>query len=115
MKIGVTEENPAETNKVEGNNDTQYPPNAVTGLPFLPSGDRHPRFVQSKCHTMKSAPQYKIPGSPVPQSTEKHGNNQIEILTELSMSVTPQGDIKLIAQPTRQRNVPTPPELGDRG
>lgn len=102
LKIGITEEYPAETDKVESDNDSEYTTPAMTLFSFLTTYDGHPHLMHRQSDAVKCSPKYKVPGSSVPQSTQKHGNNQIQILAELTFPVSSQGYVQVIAQPTGQ-------------
>ena len=80
LKIGITEEYPAETDKVEGNDNAEHTSPTVTLFSFPPSGYRHPDFMHRQCNAVKCAPKNKIPGSSMPQPSQKHGNNKVQIL-----------------------------------
>jgi len=110
-KVHITEEYPAETNKVECDQYTEETADAVAFFSFLSSGQCHPEFMCRQSNTMEQSPNDKVPGSPMPQTTQKHGNDKIGILANLSFPVSTQRYIEIIFQPTGKRNVPSPPKL----
>ena len=73
---------------------------AVAFFPFLSSGQRHPEFMCRQSNAMEQSPNDKIPGSAMPQTTQKHGYDKVGILTDFSFPVSTQRDIKIIFQPT---------------
>src|SRR6516164_4617022 len=75
---------------------------------FLNALLRKEQFVHRQRHTVKASPQDEIPTGTVPQSPQQHRNYQITVLLQFSEAIPTQREIKIIAQPGRQRNVPTP-------
>ena len=49
----------------------------------------------------------------MPQATDKHREEVVEIHSELTMTVAAQRNIEVVAQPLRERYVPAVPKLGD--
>ena len=72
-------------------------------------------FVQSKEYAVNTAPEDEIEGCAVPESTEQHGDEQIDVLTELAVTVSAKADVEVVLQPGREADVPTPPEFCDAG
>ena len=56
MNIGITKENPTETNKVKCNNNTQKTTDTMTFFPFLTPYDSHPGFMERQRYAMKHTP-----------------------------------------------------------
>ena len=121
-----TEEHPAGGDEVEGDDaahDGNKPILLGGGMMFARQiGQRaeHPTeevpdFVEAKKHAVDAAPQDEVEGGSVPKATEKHGHEQVEVLTELAVTVAAQGDVEVVLEPGREADVPTPPELGDGG
>ena len=110
-EIGIAEEYPAEANEVERNDDAEEAADATTAFALLPSGNAHPELMDSQSNAMQHSPKHKIPGSPMPQAAQKHGNDKVGILAYLALTVAAQGYIEIIAQPTGKRDMPTTPEL----
>jgi hypothetical protein len=50
----------------------------------------------------------------VPQAAQQHRQKQVRIRAADTFAVAAQRNVKVFAQPRRQRNVPTPPKLSDR-
>ena len=49
----------------------------------------------------------------MPQSAQEHRDNQVDILAHLTLTVASQGDIDIVTNPRRQRDMPATPEIGD--
>jgi len=47
-------------------------------------------FMHRQCNAVKCAPKNKIPGSSMPQPSQKHGNNKVQILPDLPFPVSTQ-------------------------
>ena len=88
-EIGIAEEYPAEANEVERNDDTEEAADATTAFALLPSGNAHPELMDSQSNAMQHAPKHKIPGSPMPQAAQKHGNDKVGILRILPLRLPP--------------------------
>ena len=110
-EIGIAEEYSAEADEVERNDDAEEAADATTAFALLPSGNAHPELMDSQSNAMQHAPKHKIPGSPMPQAAQEHGNDKVGILAYLALTVAAQGYIEIIAQPTGKRDMPTTPEL----
>src|ERR1700743_86176 len=67
--------------------------------------------MPTKQSTLVSAPENVVPGSAVPQATQQHGHEQIDVGTDVSLAVAAQRDVKIVAQPRTQADVPAAPEL----
>ena len=61
--------------------------------------DAFPVFVNDKSHTIHPAPDHKLPAGTVPETSEEHGQHQVDIGTELTLPVAPQRNIEVIPQP----------------
>src|SRR5215469_12713786 len=64
---------------------------------------------------MIAAPDHEIPARAVPQAAEQHRDHQVAVRLQLAMAIPAQRNVKIIAEPTRERNVPPAPEVGDAG
>ena len=72
-----------------------------------------PAVIDDQKHAVQSAPDHKSPARAVPQSAQQHGGHQIHIAMRAALAVAAQRDIQIVAQETRQRDVPAPPEFDD--
>ena len=77
--------------------------------PFTPLALRH------QTEAVVEAPDHEGPVRPVPQPADRHGRNEVPQLGPLAATVAAQRDVDVVAQPARQRHVPAPPEVLDRG
>ena len=62
---------------------------------------------------MHAAPSHEIEAGPVPEATQKHGDDEVDVLPQLALAVATQRYVDVVANPTGQRDVPTAPEVGD--
>ena len=96
----VAEENPAEGHEMEGDKSSKKPTEASTaiGLVVMKKVLARP-FMNSQCHSMHAAPGNEVETGTMPQSTKKHGNDEVDVLTHLAPSVAAQRDIDIVANP----------------
>ena len=73
------------------------------------------RFFRHKKNAMIASPKKKGPGGSMPQSPKQHGQKKIAIRFKAAVPVTAKGNIKIISQPSRKRDMPAPPEIGEAG
>lgn len=71
-------------------------------------------FMDNQQNAMPSSPYHKKPRSSMPKSTQHHSYEQIEIGTDFASTIPAQRYIEIVSQPTRQRDMPATPELGNR-
>ena len=69
-----------------------------------------------KCeHTaVNSTPDNKIPRRAVPRAAEQHHKCQVDVSASSPTAISTEWNIEIIAQPTRKRDMPPPPELRNR-
>src|SRR5262245_27560514 len=60
---------------------------------------------------MEAPPKNEIPTRTMPESTEQHGNHQVSIGCQSAATIPPEREVKIIAEPGRQGNVPAAPEV----
>ena len=70
-------------------------------------------FFNREQHKVVKAPGNKVPAGPVPDAGSSPDQEHIEQLSRLALAVAAQGNVDVIPEPARQRNMPAPPELGD--
>ena len=61
---------------------------------------------------MKPSPHDEVPRSPVPQASQKHRYNQVDVRAELPLAVPSHRNVQIIAEPRRKGYVPAMPEIG---
>ena len=105
-----TEEDPQECHETEGQQPGDKACEPCTGNGVEP---RLAQLVDAEGDTVTGAPNDEGPCGTVPESTEEHGDHEIEMLTHFALAVAAQGDIDIVAQPRGERDVPSVPELGD--
>src|SRR5438046_3586181 len=85
-----------------------------------------PRFVfkensnhalNDQIRTVQQSPDNERPGRAVPETTEKHDDDEIQRHPKRGDLVAAERNVKVIAQESGKRDVPAPPEIGeaDRG
>ena len=62
---------------------------------------------------MVQAPANERPVRTVPHAAQEHDHEQIKIQALLAHAVSTEGDVEVIAEPARERNVPALPEFGN--
>ena len=70
-------------------------------------------FMHGECEAMCPTPCHKVETRAMPQPTQEHCDDEIDILTQLAFAVATQGDINVVANPCGERDVPAPPKVGD--
>ena len=115
-RIGA-EEQPAEADQVESHEDTGQSADRMhlVSRDFGAGDDREPELVQRQRYAVQRPPQHEADRRAVPQPAENHGDEQVEIGAQAPLAVAAQRDVEIVAEPHRERDVPPPPEFGDRG
>ena len=67
--------------------------------------------MNRETYTMHSSPEHKFPGCAMPQTSDQHSQEVIEISSECSFSISTQRNIHIVSQPRRERYMPPSPEL----
>src|SRR5438093_10004681 len=62
---------------------------------------------------MESAPGVERPARAVPEATQQHRHHEIAIGPPRPAAVAAEGDVEVVPQPARQRDVPSRPELAE--
>lgn len=60
---------------------------------------------------MEYAPKYKRPRRAMPQAANKKNDEDIQETTSFSLAIAAQRKVKLFGKPTRQRDMPSMPEI----
>src|SRR5262249_54540253 len=63
---------------------------------------------------MKTAPDHKVPRCAVPESADKHCDNEVRVRAREAVLVAAYRNVKISAQPRGKRDVPAPPKISDR-
>ena len=111
-KLGVAEENPAEAHEMESDNHGKHTAPSDTAVSFRTMKQAAEELVYGKCYAVQSAPYDEIPRSTVPESAQQHGQNQVDVGTDLAFPVAAQRNVEVIAQPGGQGDVPAMPKIG---
>src|SRR5215510_10120430 len=62
-----------------------------------------------------AAPDDEVPAGPVPKPAEEHREDEVPVGLEPAVTVPPEGDVEVVAEPARERHVPASPEVRDAG
>ena len=103
-KGGGTEQHPAGSNHMEGDQapHKDYKP-ILRGMGILLAGQicertqegaqGVPYLIETQEDAMKTAPQDEVEGGSMPESTQEHRHKEVEVLTELAMTIASEGDV----------------------
>ena len=72
-----------------------------------------PGAMKDQPRPVKRAPGDEGPRGAVPETTYEHREEEVAIGAEARAVVSAEGDVEVVAQPAREREVPAPPEVGD--
>ena len=105
-----TEEHPQGCNEVEGD-ETSHEDNEPVlrrvGV-FLAGQIRErtkyrtegvPHLVETEEKSMNATPEDEVEGCSVPETTQQHRHQKVEILAQLAVTVTTKGDIEIVLEP----------------
>ena len=70
------------------------------------------KFLEGDHHTVKYAPENKVPVCSVPYSCQKPHDRDVSYLLEFARTASAEGDINVIPEPASQRHMPSSPEFG---
>ena len=79
---------------------------------FFQCGSPARPFQHQKNAVIKS-PHHKCPARPVPQAAQEKHSDEVETVAGFGNAVAAERNIKIVAKPARQRDVPAPPEIPD--
>ena len=105
-----TEEHPTSCHHVEGDYTThqRHQPILLGSLIMLTGqiGQRTeegteavPHLVETKEHTVNTSPEDKVKGGTMPKTSKEHGQEKVEVLTELAVTVASKGDVEVVLEP----------------
>src|SRR5436853_6100367 len=63
--------------------------------------------------TVQSTPDHKCPGAAVPEPAEQHCDHDVAINEPGRPAISAERNVKIIAQPARETDVPAMPEVGN--
>ena len=115
LHIGSTEHDPAEADDVEGDHDTDTtsPERHIGSLRFESWDMGHKPFVHGQGDPVPSSPQNESPCGAVPESSEQHGDNQVDVGSYVAFAVSSKRNVEVVFQPAGEGDVPAAPEFGD--
>src|ERR1700736_257385 len=108
MEISRPEENPGDADPVKGQrprDPSHHRLNAVNLFRLA-----RPFAMDHQGGTMERTPNDKRPCAAVPQAAKDHRDHDIPIHEPARAAVPAQRNVKIIAQPTREADVPAMPE-----
>src|SRR6267142_1185808 len=69
------------------------------------------KALNGETDTVDASPDDESPIGAVPQTAEKHGQHQIDVGALLAKAITTEADVKVVAKPSTEADVPAPPEV----
>ena len=69
--------------------------------------------MHRQSQAMHASPGHKMKAGTMPQSAQKHGDEEVDVLSDFAFAVSTQRNIDVIANPSGKRDVPTTPKIGD--
>src|ERR1043166_1511294 len=72
-----------------------------------------PRAMHDERKAVQSAPDYKSPSAAVPQSAEQHRDHDVAVDEPGRPAISPERNVKIIAEPAGETDVPAMPEVRD--
>ena len=70
--------------------------------------------LEREIAAVDATPDQEVPARPVPQPAEQHHQREVDIRADAALAVAAERDVKVIAEPCGERQVPPPPEFRDR-
>src|SRR6187402_3060376 len=70
-------------------------------------------MIDGQVAAVQQAPDDEGPCRAVPKATQEHGEDQVQVAAQASVAVSAQRYIEVVPKKTRQRHVPTTPEVAD--
>ena len=71
-------------------------------------------MVDYKRYTVDGAPDDERPSGSVPKTAERHHKKKIYIRSALGPAASPQRDVEVVAQESRERYMPSTPKVDQR-
>ncbi len=72
-----------------------------------------PPVIDAQKNAVQPAPDQERPVRAVPETAQQHRDQKVHIAARAALAVAAQRNIQVIAQESRQRHVPAPPEIDD--
>src|SRR5256885_5894224 len=109
VKRRNSEEDPRQTNHVK-EDDSAAPASEEGGRrsDFALPGEQ---TLDGKSDAMDPAPDDESPVRSVPQTSKQHGEHQVDVGADISETIAAERDVKIVAQPGAQTDVPSSPEI----
>ena len=100
---------------MEGDDDTDTtsPERHIGSLRFESWDMGHKPFVHGQGDPVPSSPQNESPCGAVPESSEQHGDNQVDVGSYVAFAVSSKRNVEVVFQPAGEGDVPAAPEFGD--
>src|SRR5882724_10189325 len=108
-KRGDAEKNPGKTHKMKDEDAPRPATEKSWGIRdfTLP----REKALNGKTDAVDASPDDESPIGAMPQAAEKHGQHQIDIGARLAKAIATEADVKVVAKPSTEADVPAPPEV----
>ena len=108
------EEDPREAHEVE-RDEARAPRMPGRGPRLHVAGSRASPAATDESQAVEPAPDDERPRRAVPEPAEQHRQHDVPIGEDRAPAVAAERDVDVVAKPPRERHVPPPPEVLDRG
>lgn len=110
----VSEEDEGEHGEVEGDDTCHYAAEASrTVVLAVAHHVSPPPFMHGLCHAVQSSPYYEVEARPVPQTSQQHGYDEVDVCAQLAPAAASKRYVHVVSYPCGERYVPSSPEVGD--
>ena len=75
--------------------------------------DGVPYLVETEEESVDATPKDEIERGSMPESTQEHRHEEIEVLTDFSVAIASKRDVEVVLEPRGEANVPTAPKLSN--
>src|SRR5260370_11929235 len=108
-KRGNAEKNPGKTDKMEDEEAARQTTEKSWRLREVTL--TREKALNSKADTVDAYPDDESPIGAMPQAAKKHGQHQIDVGAHLAEAIAAQADVKVVAKPSTEADVPAAPEV----
>ena len=85
---------------MEGYEDGKEPTDATAAIGFVVMKEVLARpFMNGQGHTVHATPGNEVEARTMPQSTQQHSDDKVDVLAHLAPSVAAQRDVDIVANP----------------
>src|SRR5436190_2091317 len=109
-EIGRAKKDPGDANCAEGRKPDEHANDRrVRPRFFFEEEPANP--LDDQIRTMQQSPDDKCPGRAVPKAADEHDDHKVQRSAKRSDLIAAERNVKVVAQKSRKRNVPAPPEI----